>query len=126
MFARAQSEYQIKRMDAALSLLQSTLKLKNDFVPAYVLFATIYRAKNDITKAGYYYEQAFNYETDINKKIYYKMFAIQAAIRECNWTEAYQKAADTHGIAPDNEMVALHALPIKSANTKKQLMLLLQ
>ncbi|WP_250631517.1 tetratricopeptide repeat protein [Rhodoflexus caldus] len=120
LFARAQSEYQIKRMDAALSSLQSTLKLKNDFVPAYVLLATIYRAKNDITKAGYYYEQAFNYETDINKKVQYKMFAIQAAIREGNWTEAYQKAADARRIAPDNEMVAYYVARLANKISKYQ------
>jgi tetratricopeptide (TPR) repeat protein len=120
LFARAQSEFQIKRMDAALSSLQSTLKLKNDFVPAYVLLATIYRAKNDIAKAGFYYEQAFNYETDVNKKVQYKMFSIQAAIKEGNWAEAYQKAVDARHIAPDNEMVAYYVARLANKIGKYQ------
>lgn len=120
LFARAQSEFQLKRADAALSSLQSTLKLKNDFVPAYVLMAAIYRSKNDMDKAAFYYEQAFNYETDPNKKVQYKMFSVQKAIKEGKWAEAYQKATEAHQVADDNEMVAYYVARLANKVGKYQ------
>ncbi|WP_448518213.1 tetratricopeptide repeat protein [Rhodoflexus sp.] len=120
LFARAQSEFQIKRTDAALNSLQSALRLKNDFVPAYVLMANIYRSKNDLDKAVFFYEQAFNYESDVNKKVQYKMFAVQKAIKEGNRAEAYQKILDAHQIAPDNEMVAYYVARLGNQNGKYQ------
>ncbi|MCS7019721.1 MAG: hypothetical protein RMJ87_11795 [Cytophagales bacterium] len=108
LFARAQSEYQTKQIEAALTSLQKVVQLKTDFAPAYALMASIYRAKNDTEKAATYYEQAASCETNPNRKVQYKIFTLQTAIKQHNWQKAYQKAMETYQIAPDNEMLVYY------------------
>lgn len=105
LLARAQSELQLKRLDAALHSLQGALKIKNDLASAHALIAGIYRSRNEIEKATHHYEEAFNYETDLNKKVRYKILVVQKLIKDKNWAQAYQKIREAYAVAPQNEVV---------------------
>jgi tetratricopeptide (TPR) repeat protein len=108
LYAKAQSEYQLKKTDAALTSLNSAIKLKDDFAPAYTMLAQIYRSKGDLERASSYYDQAFKYEEDASRKVQYKMLVMNKYLRDGNYEEALVKVKEAKAVAPNNEAVMLY------------------
>lgn len=108
MYSKAVSEFQTRKIDAALKSVSSVLKLRDDFVSAYLLAAKIYQSKNEIDKALYYYDQAFKYETDVDKKVGYKLLVMRKLTEKGNYKDAYEKVKEAKLIAPHHKDVLFY------------------
>jgi tetratricopeptide (TPR) repeat protein len=105
IYSKAVSEFQTRKIDAALNSVTNVIKLKDDFVAAYVLAAKIYQSKGETDRSAYYYDQAFKYETDADKKVGYKFIVMRKLINDNNYKEAYEKIKEAKQIAPQNKDV---------------------
>ncbi|TAH19130.1 MAG: hypothetical protein EAZ08_09660 [Cytophagales bacterium] len=108
LYSKAVSEFQTRKIDAALNSVSSVLKLKEDFVSGYLLIAKIYQSKNEIDRALYYYDQAFKYETDVDKKAGYKLLVMRKLTEKGNYKEAYEKVKEAKHIAPHHKDVLFY------------------
>jgi tetratricopeptide (TPR) repeat protein len=120
LYAKAQSEFQLKRTEAALVTLSDAIKVKADFVPAYTMMAMIYKSKGDFDRASSYYDLAFTHEEDANKKIQYKLFVMQKYIKEGNYDQAYVKVQEARQVAAGNEAVVYFYAKISNKLGKYQ------
>ncbi len=114
LYAKAQSEFQLKRTDAALSTLNNAIKAKDDFAPAYTMMAQIYKSKGDFDRASSYYDQAFKYEDDATRKVSYKLFVMNKYLKDANFEEALVKVKEAKEVAPNNEIVMYHYAKISN------------
>ncbi len=108
LYSKAVSEFQTRKIDAALNSVNMVIKIKDDFVSAYVLAAKIHQSKNEIDRALYFYDQAFKYEEDMDKKVGYKLMIMRKLTEKGNYKEAYEKLKDAKQVAPQNKDVLFY------------------
>ncbi len=107
-YSKAVSEFQARKIDAALNSVNYVIKLRDDFVAAYLLAAKIHQSKNEIDRALYFYDQAFKYEEDVDKKVGYKLLVMRKLTEKGNFKEAYEKVKEAQKIAPHNRDVLFY------------------
>ncbi|GAB4117128.1 MAG: hypothetical protein OHK0057_21300 [Thermoflexibacter sp.] len=105
IYSKAVSEFQTRKIDAALNSVNNVIRLKDDFVAAHLLAAKIYQSKGEYDRAVYYYDQAFKYETDVDKKVGYKFTVMRKLINDGDYKGAYERIKEAKEIAPQNKDV---------------------
>ena len=108
IYSKAVSEFQTRKIDAALNSVNNVIKLKDDFVSAYLLAAKIYQSKNDIDRALFFYDQAFKYEEDVEKKVGYKLLVMRKLTEKNNFKGAYDRVKEAKAVAPQNKDVLFY------------------
>ena len=105
MYGKASCEFVLKRPKSALYSLHQTLKVRQDYAPAYALMGKILKITNKMDSAAICYELAAQYETDNHKKVEYKGFTIMKLIKEKKVQEAYVKVKEIYPLAPTNKQI---------------------
>lgn len=100
LHAKAVSEFKIRDNESSINSLNSLLKLKDDFAPAYVLLAQIYYQQGDYNKAAEFYDKAAMHEPNPADKYKYKMMVTNKYIKDGNMKIAYEKAKELKAISP--------------------------
>jgi tetratricopeptide (TPR) repeat protein len=108
LHAKAISEFKMRDNESSINSLNSLLKLKDDFAPAYVLLAQIYYQQGDYNKAAEFYDKAAIHEPDPNNKFKYKMMVTNKYIKDGNMKVAYEKAKELRAIAPKDLKAAYY------------------
>jgi tetratricopeptide (TPR) repeat protein len=108
IYSKAVSEFQTRKIDAALNSVNNVIKLKDDFVSAYLLAAKIYQTKNEIDRALFFYDQAFKYEEDIDKKVGYKLLVMRKLTEKNDFKGAYERVKEAKTVAPQNKDVLFY------------------
>ena len=106
LYSKAVSEFQIRDTDAAIKTLNSVVKLKDDYAPAYVMLGNIERALMNTDKAAIHYDLAAKYETNEADKVKYKTFVVNKYIKDKNMKVAYEKSKDLKEMAPKDMKIA--------------------
>jgi tetratricopeptide (TPR) repeat protein len=105
IYQKAQCEYQTKRTDIALRSLMEVVKIKEDFVPAYLLMARIARVNNKSADVVAYYDKAARHEKDLNKKISYKLLSMSRLIKLKDVKGAYARVRDAYSLNAEDTTV---------------------
>lgn len=100
-FAKGMCYMTLKDFDNAILSFESASKLKQDFIPAYVMAAKCYEAADRFVKVEQSLELAFTYETDNQKRIQYKETIIQMLMKQENIDKALKHVNDVKAVAPD-------------------------
>lgn len=98
----AQCSFRMKNEDVTLEALNNSIKSKQDFVPAYLMLARLYRVKKDWAKVNENLDEAFKHETDPEKKVGYKISVMQHLARSQNFEGAFAKVQEAKTVAADN------------------------
>jgi tetratricopeptide (TPR) repeat protein len=94
VFSKAQCYYMLRDAEGAITNLQKTIAIKNDFIPAYTLMAQCYKVKKKPLDLVQSLDNAFKYETDVAKKLKYKSVIINTLIRAEEYAKAKIHLAD--------------------------------
>lgn len=105
LYEKGLCEFMLKRYPNASSTLNSVLKLKNDYVPAYVLLAKIAVANNDSKKVVENLNMAARYEKDNSKKINYRLYAMSRLFREGDLQQAYEQIKQAYQLSQEDTSV---------------------
>ncbi|MCS7017541.1 MAG: tetratricopeptide repeat protein [Cytophagales bacterium] len=105
LYEKGLCEFILRRYPNATATLNSVIKLRNDYVPAYVLLAKIAVANNDSKKVIENLNMAVRYEKDNNKKINYRLYAMSRLFREGNIQQAYEQIQQAYQISQEDTAV---------------------
>ncbi len=87
-FSKAMCHQLLEQVDSAVKYFEMSIKLKDDYVPAYVAVSRCYKAKTATEKQVNALQQAFTFEESFEKKLEYKMEIIESLIRSEDFVNA--------------------------------------
>jgi hypothetical protein len=118
IYEKAHCEFQAKQGGLALQTLHQVVKLKQDFVPAYVLMARISQSGNQDAKVVEYYEKAARFEKDVIRKADYLTLSMRRLLQNRDVKGAYRQAKDIYELVPSDTAAAYNYARLSNALDK--------
>jgi hypothetical protein len=118
IYEKAHCEFQAKQSNAALQSLDKVVKLKHDFVPAYVLMARISQSGQQSAKVVEYYEKAAHFEKDVVRKADYLTLSMRRLLQANDLKGAYRQAKEVYSLIPADTAAAYYYARLSNAVNK--------
>ncbi|WP_448520207.1 tetratricopeptide repeat protein [Rhodoflexus sp.] len=107
-------EFLLRRYPAASKTLSSTIQLRNDYTPAYVLLAKIGIAEDNSKKIIDNLNLATKYESDNAKKINYKIVATSRLVRDGDLTQAHAQIKQAYQLSQEDSSAVYYYAKISN------------